>query len=317
LATIDLFEFAAPAVVHINTAKRVKNWYSRDMQAIPDGSGSGFLWDDQGHVVTNFHVIAGADSAQVTLMDHTISNAVLVGYDKAFDLAVLRIDASSADIRPIAIGTSADLKVGQKVFAIGNPFGLDQTLTTGIISGLDREIKSMIGTSIQNVIQTDAAINPGNSGGPLLDSAGRLIGVNTAILSPGGSSAGVGFAVPVDTVNLVVPRILRSRPGARAGMGVMLAGESLARDLGIEAGVLITRVEPGSAAERAGLRQSDIVDGRLRFGDVILELDGREVNGREDLIRLLEDYEVGAAAELALDREGKRVQVSIQLMAIR
>jgi len=315
-STIELFEAASPAVVHINTRRRVRNFFTRNLEEIPEGSGSGFLWDDAGHVVTNFHVIRGADSALITLKNHNAWEAKLVGYDQATDLAVLRIMAPTEDLQPIALGSSSDLRVGQKVFAIGNPFGLDQTLTTGVISGLDREIMSVGGYPIQDVIQTDAAINPGNSGGALLDSAGRLIGVNTAILSPAGTSAGVGFAVPADTVNHIVPRIIRMGQKQRAGLGVDLVDSSSAGSLGLKSGLLIIRVSPGSAAERAGLRQTVIENGRIRFGDVILGMDGRAVNQKEDLLRLLDEREVGETVELQIDRDGEAVELSIQLMAI-
>jgi S1-C subfamily serine protease len=316
-ATIALFEAASPSVVHINTRKRVRNWFTRNLEEIPEGSGSGFLWDADGHVVTNFHVIQGADSALVTLVDHSTREASLVGFDRNQDLAVLRIEASGAAIRPIALGTSSDLRVGQKVFAIGNPFGLDQTLTTGVISGLDREIMSVGGFPIRDVIQTDAAINPGNSGGPLLDSAGRLIGINTAILSKGGSSAGVGFAVPADTVNRVVPRILRSGLAERAGLGVYLVGDSLARSLGVEKGALISGVNPGSGAEEAGLRPTEVVGGRVKLGDVILSVDGEAVETRDDLMRLLEDHSAGDTVTLSIARDGQVVEARVRLMPIR
>lgn len=206
--TIGLFQKARGSVVYINTSERVLDLWTRNVFTIPTGTGSGFVWDEDGNVVTNFHVIAGAAAARVRLSDGRDFDARLAGASPANDLAVLRVAASSS-LTPVLIGTSADLQVGQKVFAIGNPFGLDWTLTTGIISALDRALPAEDGRNlIEHLIQTDAAINPGNSGGPLLDSAGRLIGVNAAIFSPSGASAGVGFAVPVDTVNRVVPQLI-------------------------------------------------------------------------------------------------------------
>ena len=207
-STIELFQKARGSVVYINTSERVLDLWTRNVFTIPKGTGSGFVWDEDGNIVTNFHVIAGAAEARVRLSDGRDFGARLVGASPAHDVAVLRFAASSS-LTPVLIGTSSDLKVGQKVFAIGNPFGLDWTLTTGIISALDRALPAEDGRSlIEDLIQTDAAINPGNSGGPLLDSAGRLIGVNTAIFSPSGASAGVGFAVPVDTVNRVVAQLI-------------------------------------------------------------------------------------------------------------
>jgi S1-C subfamily serine protease len=209
-ATIDVFQAASPSVVYITTLKRVLELRSRNVYEIPSGTGSGFLWDADGHVVTNYHVIKGAQAAEVRLADERSVPAWLVGASPEHDLAVLRIRVPFGPPPPLSIGTSADLKVGQKVFAIGNPFGLDHTLTTGVISALDRSLRGEDGVAIEHLIQTDAAINPGNSGGPLLDSAGRLIGINTAIYSPSGAFAGIGLAVPVDTVNRIVPRLIAS-----------------------------------------------------------------------------------------------------------
>ncbi|MBM4297498.1 MAG: trypsin-like serine protease, partial [Deltaproteobacteria bacterium] len=199
-STIALFKQASPAVVNITAIGVERDMFTLNLYQIPQGTGSGFVWDTTGNIITNFHVIQNADAAQVTLADQSNWKARVVGVAPDKDLAVLKIDAPANKLQPIPIGTSKDLQVGQSVFAIGNPFGLDQTLTTGIISALNREIESVTRRPIQGVIQSDAAINPGNSGGPLLDSAGRLIGVNTAIYSPSGASAGIGFAIPVDTV---------------------------------------------------------------------------------------------------------------------
>ena len=207
-STIEIFRKASPTVVHITTLTRRRDRLSLNVTEIPEGTGTGFLYDDAGHVVTNYHVIRSAQAAKVSLADNSSWTAKLVGYEPNKDLAVLKIDAPADRLRKIDIGSSSDLQVGQKVFAIGCPFGLDQTLTTGVISGLGREIESVGGLPIEGVIQTDAAINPGNSGGPLLDSSGRLIGVNTMIVSPSGVYSGVGFAVPVDIVNMVVPELI-------------------------------------------------------------------------------------------------------------
>src|SRR3989475_11158352 len=237
-STIALFRQASPAVVNITAIGVQQDLFTLNLYQIPQGTGSGVVWDTNGNVITNFHVIQNADAAQVTLADQSNWKARVVGVAPDKDLAVLRIDAPATRLRPIPIGTSKDLQVGQGVFAIGNPFGLDQTLTTGVISALGREIESVTRRPIQGVIQTDAAVNPGNSGGPLLDSAGRLIGVNAAIYSPSGASAGIGFAIPVDEVNRVVPELIRAGQVVRAGLKIQLAEEPVMRRLGLD-GALI------------------------------------------------------------------------------
>ncbi|HEY4492827.1 MAG TPA: trypsin-like peptidase domain-containing protein, partial [Acidobacteriota bacterium] len=251
--TIDVFENAAKSVVFITSKALQYDFFSMNVFETPQGAGSGFLWDEEGHVVTNFHVIAGANALTVTLSDHSSYEAAVVGGEPNKDLAVLRIKAPSGKLIPVRIGTSDKLLVGQKVLAIGNPFGLDQTLTVGIVSALGRQIQSVTDRKIQDVIQTDAAINPGNSGGPLLDSNGSLIGVNTAIVSPSGAYAGIGFAVPVNTVKRVVPQLIRFGKVIRPGLGVGIVSDSVAQRLGIE-GVIIGQVRPGSSAAEAGLR---------------------------------------------------------------
>ena len=253
--TVDLFDNVSPSVVYVNVSSRVRTPYSRRPLEVQAGTGSGFVWDEAGHIVTNFHVIRNASSATVVMFDQSSYDASLVGASPSHDLAVLKIRVPAGIVKPVAIGESAELKVGQSVFAIGNPFGLSHTLTTGIVSAKSRTIDGPNGREIEDVIQIDAAINPGNSGGPLLDSAGRLIGVNTAIYSPSGVSAGVGFAVPVDTVNRVVPQIIANGAYQPPRLGVAVdqqtSDAAMAR-LGIE-GVLIIGVQPGSGAEAAGL----------------------------------------------------------------
>ncbi|WP_246027536.1 S1C family serine protease [Novosphingobium umbonatum] len=209
-ATITLFERARGSVVSISTRQYVEDVWTRNVFAVPQGTGSGIIWDEAGHVVTNFHVIRGASEATIRLADGRKFRAALVRGSPENDIAVLKIGIGLKAPPPIPIGTSGDLRVGQKVFAIGNPFGLDWTLTTGIVSALNRTLQDEQGGAIEHLIQTDAAINPGNSGGPLLDSAGRLIGMNTMIYSPSGASAGIGFAVPVDRLRQMVPRIIRA-----------------------------------------------------------------------------------------------------------
>ncbi|MCX8133576.1 MAG: trypsin-like peptidase domain-containing protein [Roseococcus sp.] len=319
-ATIALFEQARGSVVFIATTERVVNPWTRNALQVPRGTGSGFIWDHLGHVVTNDHVIAGASGATVRLADGRAYNAVLVGTSPAHDLAVLRIGVGAGRPEPLPIGTSHDLRVGQKVFAIGNPFGLDWTLTTGIVSALNRELPTETGAVIERLIQTDAAINPGNSGGPLLDSAGRLIGVNTAIVSPSGASAGIGFAVPVDTVNRVVPRLIAAGRYIRPSLGIRVEEQlnaALSARLGIE-GVFVLEVEPGSAAERAGLRAARLTrEGGFQTGDVILALGGRPVRRVADLLAALDRHAPGETVGVALLREGVRLEVAVTLDAGR
>lgn len=318
-STIELFRQALPSVVHITTVAVRRDIFTLNQFEIPSGTGTGFIWDNAGNIVTNFHVIQDADSFQVTLSDHSTWNARLIGKASDKDIAVVRIDAPKNQFRPIPIGTSNKLQVGQKVFAIGNPFGLDQTLTTGIISALGREIESQTRPRrpIQGVIQTDAAINPGNSGGPLLDSAGRLIGVNTAIASPSGASAGIGFAIPVDTVNRIVPQLIRHGRVIRPGLGVVTASDQQARRFRLT-GVLILEVAQGSAAAKAGIRPMwRDSEGRVRLGDVIVAINSDKVELVNDLFLLLEKYNVGDTVDLVLLRNGSRQHVKVTLQALK
>jgi S1-C subfamily serine protease len=310
---IALFERASPAVVFITSIAVRQDAFSLDSTEIPQGSGSGFVWDAQGHVVTNYHVVAGADVARVTLADQSNWDAKLVGWAPEKDVAVLKIDAPAARLHPLPLGSSDDLRVGQKVFAIGNPFGLDQTLTTGVISALGREIQSMANVPIRDVIQTDAAINPGNSGGPLLDSAGRLIGINAAIYSPSGASAGIGFAIPAHSVEWAVPDLIQYGRIQRPSLGVQPAPDAWMRRLGLE-GTMIYRVTRGSGADRAGLRGLDRdVLGRVRLGDVILTLDGQPVQSGGDLLLALEGKKPGDTVRLGLLRDGRKTEVDVKL----
>ncbi len=316
-ATVKLFRQASLSVVYITTAALRRDFFNLNLSEIPQGSGSGFIWDQEGHVITNFHVIRDASSAKITLADQSVWDAQLVGAAPDKDLAVLYIDAPKSRLKPLAIGTSNDLLVGQKVFAIGNPFGLDQTLTTGIISALGREITSVSNRTITGVIQTDAAINPGNSGGPLLDSAGRLIGVNTAIYSPSGASAGIGFAVPVNTVNRVVPQLIRHGRVIRPGLGVRVADDAAARRLELP-GVLILRIEAGGGARAAGLRGTRRnASGRWILGDVIVGLESERVETSDDLLNALEKHQVGDTIQVEILRGGERLSVPVRLQAMR
>lgn len=316
-STIAVFREASPSVVHITAIAVQRDLFTLNLYQIPEGTGTGFIWDNSGNIITNFHVIQNADAAQVTLADQSNWKARRVGVAPDKDLAVLRIDAPANKLRAIPVGTSKDLQVGQSVFAIGNPFGLDQSLTTGVISALGREIESVTRRPIQGVIQTDAAINPGNSGGPLLDSAGRLIGVNTAIYSPSGASAGIGFAIPVDTVNRIVPELIRSGKVTRPGMGIQIAEDQIAERLGVT-GVLVVDVAQGSAAAKAGLRPTRReASGRVRLGDVITAIDGKKVESSNELFLLLEKYKIGDSINVSLLRDGKAVQVKVTLEAVQ
>jgi S1-C subfamily serine protease len=317
-STIELFRQASPSVVHISTTEIVYNWRLTPFE-VPQGTGSGFIWDERGYIVTNFHVISEARRAFVILEGRSAPlEARYVGGDPDADIAVLKIDPPGSDLRSIPIGTSKDLQVGQKVFAIGNPFGLDHTLTTGIISGLGREISSESNRSIKGVIQTDAAINPGNSGGPLLDSGGRLIGMNTAIVTPpglgagGGFNVGVGFAIPVDRINEVAPSLIRKGSYTPPRLGIVSAPEQIAQTLGV-AGVVVQSVEPGSGAASAGLR--DLVhdrDGNLR-ADVITAVDGKKVGGIDDLHGILSERKPGDVVHVELVRDGRKIVSDVKL----
>ena len=316
-STIGLFRQASPSVVHITAITVQRDLFTLNLLQIPEGTGSGVVWDTNGNVITNFHVIQNADAAQVTLADQSNWKARVVGVAPDKDLAVLRIDAPANRLRAIPIGTSSDLQVGQSVYAIGNPFGLDQTLTTGVISALGREIESVTRRPIQGVIQTDAAINPGNSGGPLLDSAGRLIGVNAAIYSPSGASAGIGFAIPVDTVNRIVPELIRYGKVTRPGLGLQVAEDQIAQQLGVK-GVLVVDVVAGSAAAKAGIRPTRReASGRVRLGDVVVAIDGTKVNSPNDLFLVLEKYKVGDSVNVSLLRDGKTVQTRVTLEGVQ
>jgi len=314
--TIDLFKAVSPSVVFITTLAVQQDLFRFRALEVPQGAGSGFIWDENGYVVTNYHVIAEAQGAQVTLADQSAWPAKLVGAEPDKDIAVLKIDAPARLLPPIAIGASADLQVGQKVFAIGNPFGFDQTLTTGVISGLDREIVSATRRPIQGVIQTDAAINPGNSGGPLLDSAGRVIGINTAIVSPSGAYAGIGFAVPVDVVNRIVPQIIRGEPIAKPGLGITLVPDNIVRRLGLE-GVLFYQVRQGSAAEKAGLRPTvEGLNAGIALGDLIVGAGGKTVQHSNDLLKILDNHDVGDVLTLTVIRDDRKLQLDVTLQAV-
>ncbi|MDO9075091.1 MAG: trypsin-like peptidase domain-containing protein [Rubrivivax sp.] len=316
MANIDLFRRASPSVVHITSLGVQRDLFSLNVQQVPRGTGTGFVWDDNGHIVTNFHVIQGANGARVTLADQTSYDATMVGAFPDRDLAVLRIEAPKAKLPPIALGSSRELQVGQRVYAIGNPFGLDQTLTTGLVSALNREIESFNNRTIRGVIQTDAAINPGNSGGPLLDSAGRLIGVNTQIASPSGASAGIGFAIPADEVNRIVPRLIRDGRFVRPAIGVSAGPAGLQQALKLPKGVVIVDVGRGTPAARAGLQPFRRGNrGEVLPGDVITAIDGEAVNGFDDMLAVLERRQPGQSVTLSVWREGRERKQALVLAA--
>lgn len=315
-STIELFENSRSSVVFITTHQRVMDVWTRNIFSVPGGTGSGFIWDDDGHIVTNLHVIKSASEAIVRLADGRDYKAALVGSSPAHDISVLKVGVGIQGPTPVPLGTSHDLKVGQKVFAIGNPFGLDWTLTTGIVSALDRSLPGEDGRLIDNLIQTDASINPGNSGGPLLDSAGRLIGINTMIYSPTGASAGIGFAVPVDTVNRVVPQLISRGKYIRPGLGITVDSTLNNRLIGMleVKGVVILSVNPGTAAEKAGLEGATISrDGRVKPGDIIVALDGHLIESVDELLSKLDKYKVGDVVQVTVLRAENEVTLPVVL----
>ncbi|KAF6997691.1 hypothetical protein CFC21_013893 [Triticum aestivum] len=314
LATVRLFKDNTPSVVYITNLAVRQDAFTLDVLEVPQGSGSGFVWDKLGHIVTNFHVIRGASDLRVTLADQSVYEAQVVGFDQDKDVAVLSIEAPKDKLRPLPVGVSADLLVGQKVYAIGNPFGLDHTLTTGVISGLRREISSAAtGRPIQDVIQTDAAINPGNSGGPLLDSSGNLIGVNTAIYSPSGASSGVGFSIPVDTVGGIVDQLIQFGKVTRPILGIKFAPDQSVEQLGLS-GVLVLDAPPNGPAGKAGL-QSTKRDayGRLILGDIITSVNGTKVANGSDLYRILDQCKVGETVTVEVLRGDKKEKIAVVL----
>jgi len=317
--TIEIFQKSSPSVVNVISMAQVRDRFTFGVQTIPQGTGSGFVWDEKGRIVTNYHVIKGASAIQVTLADHTSWNVLQKQFDEDKDLAVLWTDAPQDRLRPLPIGESAKLQVGQKVFAIGNPFALDQTLTTGIISALGRDMESPNHAAMKGMIQTDAAINPGNSGGPLLDSAGRLIGVNTAIISPSGSSAGIGFAIPVDEVNRVVPRLIRGEQNLRPGLGIDPAPDQTVRGLVAKGalakkGVLILDVAAGGPAAKAGLRPTRRDTRGIVLGDLITAIDDQPVASTKELFDLLDqNYQIGQEVKVTFLRQGQGKEKSVNV----
>ena len=311
-ANIEIFEKVSPSVVQVVAAQSTANPLGEETEG-GVASGTGFVWDTGGHVVTNNHVVQYANEVAIRFASGEVTRADIVGKAPNYDLAVLRIRSARELPPPVAVGSSSDLKVGQFAFAIGNPFGLDQSMSSGIISALKRRLPTSSGREIANVIQTDTAINPGNSGGPLLDSAGRLIGVTTAILSPSGSNAGIGLAIPVDIVNRVVPDLIRNGRVPTPGIGIVSASEADAARLGTE-GVIVVRTVPGSPAERAGIRGVDFASGKL--GDIITEADGKQVRRLSDLTDQFERIGVGKTIGLTLKRGSQTRDVNVDIVDV-
>uniref|UniRef100_A0A7S3V7C7 PDZ domain-containing protein n=2 Tax=Chaetoceros debilis TaxID=122233 RepID=A0A7S3V7C7_9STRA len=341
---INVFEKAAPSVVYIDTFVEQRDAFSTNILEVPLGTGSGFVWDERGHIVTNFHVVRQAKTAQIAVLSKVFDDADenglsikatndssinalsspatsrrndggvvnfsrkvykarVIGVDPGKDIAVLKIDAPVSDLYPIDVGTSKGLRTGQSAFAIGNPFGLDHSMTVGIISGVGREVKSPTGRPITNVIQTDAAINPGNSGGPLLNSSGKLIGINTSIYSPSGASAGIGFAIPIDTVKLIVDTLIRDGKVVRPILGISYLESKQARALGIEKGVLVLDVPTTSAAFKAGMRGTNRTEsGLIDLGDIIIKIEDMKISTEADLFSALEAFKPGDVVKVVVNR---------------
>lgn len=316
--TIQVFKTTASSAVFV-TQTQLRGFWEGEATEVPAGSGTGFIWDADGHIVTNFHVVQNARSLIVTLDDHRALEAKIVGVEPRKDIAVLKVDVPKGSLRPVLLPEKDHrIEVGQKVIAIGNPFGLDHTLTTGIVSAIGREIQGIGGVSIRDMVQTDAAINPGNSGGPLIDSSGRLIGMNTMIFSRSGSSAGIGFAVPVTTIARVVPQLIRTGKPEQIGIGIEIdaaLSRELERRTGVR-GVVVKRAFPDTPAAKAGLRGYQRDRNGIRLGDVIVGIDGKPVRDFDDLYNELDRHRPGDSIEVSLMRDGKTVKIPISVVAL-
>lgn len=312
---IQIYERTSSSVVQVTSLTQETDSFSLNVERVPKGVGSGFVWDKDGHIVTNYHVVDGADGVRVTLADHSTYDARQIWADPEQDIAVVWI-VPKGPLHPVVVGTSHDLKVGQVVYSLGDPFGLDQTMTTGIVSALGREIEGSNGRRIGGVVQTSAAINPGNSGGPLFDTSGRLIGMNTAILSPSGAFAGIGFAIPVDEINQIVPQLIRNGKVVHPRLGVQIADDQLAQQLGVEQGALIVKVVPNSPAAQANLRSTRrSATGAIQLGDVIVALDGRPIANADELRAAMGQSKPGSTVTLTIRREGRNEDVHVTLPA--
>jgi len=296
---IQIFKQLSPLVVHVNNLRYQRQQFSLDISKVRAGEGSGFVWDSKGHIVTNYHVIRGAQEVTVSFKDGTTSSAKVIGIDPRKDIALIKVDLKDKSIKDFPIADSSKLLVGQKTIAIGNPFGLDQTLTIGVISALGRQFPSQIhGVTIRDMIQTDASINPGNSGGPLLDSRGYLIGMNTAIISRSGASNGIGFAVPSNTIKRIVSQIIKHGKVIQPAIGVQLLDDRIAQEIGI-IGVIVAEVLRGTPAAKSGLKGTKKNRyGSILLGDIIVKLDNQEIKSYDDVYNYLEKKQVGEFVEV-------------------
>jgi S1-C subfamily serine protease len=313
--TIDVFRATFESVVFVTSTQYQRSFFGLFANPINQGTGSGFIFDDDRHVVTNFHVVQGSNAFSVIFADGSAHDAKLIGVDPYKDLAVLELERSVDAPAPLVHGSSKDLVVGQKVLAIGNPFGLDHTLTTGVISALGREMQSLANTTIEDVIQTDASINPGNSGGPLLDSHGRLIGVNTSIISSSGQSAGISFAVPVDTVKRVIPQLIKEGRVRRVGIGVSILPDNYAVKWGVE-GVIVRDVVSGGPAADAGVRPMEVDRRGNVFVDVIVGINDTKIRNFDDLFRSFDTREPNEKVTVHIMREGRETLIEMALQEI-
>ena len=314
---IAIFDRVSPSVVYISSEALRYSFFTTDVYKIPQGVGTGFIWDNHGHIVTNYHVISSADSVVVRLISQKQYTAKLVGASPAKDLAVLKIDAPAAELPPIALCGDEPILVGQKVLAIGNPFGFDHSLTVGVVSALGREMETAGGRKINGVIQTDAAINPGNSGGPLLNSSGEIIGVNTMIYSPSQSSAGIGFAVPLDIVKKIIPQLIQYGKVQRVGLGINVLPDHLLSRFGLTRGVMIYQIAKGSTADKAelkGLRGKH--DGSVLAGDVIISVDGSQIEDTNHLLDIFEKFNPGDPVKLEILRDGELIRLTVLLQLL-
>lgn len=316
--TIEIYRKAVPSTVNVSNIKLARNMFYGEVE-VPQGAGSGFVYDISGHIITNFHVVQGGTAFVVTFYnDPKQYKAKIVGVAPEKDIAVLKLEDKPAKLSPIIFGSSKELLVGQNSIAIGSPFGLDYTMTTGVISALGRKIDGIGGVKINDMIQTDAAINMGNSGGPLLDSNGRLIGMNTVIFSTSGSSAGLGFAVPADTIKVIVPQLIQHGKLIRPGLGIGIVPDSMKRRIiGTEKGIVVSYVDEKGSAAKAGLKgMSQDQFGRTYLGDIILSVDGQDVNTLDDIFQVLDTKKIDDEVMVKYRRDGKILATKVRLQAL-
>lgn len=322
--TIAVYEQTIPSIVHVAVVRKMKkfqkfSWRSSRVQAVPRGIGSGFLWDNQGHIVTNHHVTAGENDFFISFKnDKTQYRALLVGSEPKKDISVLKIvKTASKFFRPLKKGDSHNLQIGQKALAIGNPFGLDHSLTAGVISALERKTAGLDGVTLQGMIQTDSSIHPGNSGGPLIDSRGEVIGMNTLIFSTSNHSQGVGFAIPINTIKRIVPQLIKYGTISRAGLGLTVSSDYLKKRFGIENGLIIEHIAPNSPAYKSGLRGiSQDYSGRWFLGDILCAIDDVKINSYDEIYHILDRHQVGDHVKITYRRDQKYKKVKIKLIKI-